>query len=237
MKKIKKYNQIIKEDRVGFDDIDDAYEENAPTNDDKYAPLPENEDGFYYGADEEDEYLPWEGEELPKNKMEDYYSSASKGLKDDERKALELENGKDRYPTEDDEDDDDEDDDEFDEYEEEGDISKDRKEFSFDDDDRDAMDHLASTIRNMISNLGISEFYVNSEAFDLSVQFILNKTERFTKVMKIMGLLRKLQTDILIQYDSEVDLWETKEGEPMLTIDFYYNPSTKGTYDFEELVF
>lgn len=99
------------------------------------------------------------------------------------------------------------------------------------------MEHLASTIRSMISNLKISNFYVDTDNFDVSIQFILNRKERMSHVMKIMGIMKKLQTDILIQYEAEIDLWESKEREPLLTINFFYNEDVKGYYDDTEIPF
>ncbi len=97
-------------------------------------------------------------------------------------------------------------------------------------DESDELEHLASLIRQMIRLSGIEDFYVYTKKFDVSIQFVLNKRERFSKMMKILGLLKKLSTDTLIQYDSELDLWETKKGEPLLTVDFYYDSNKKGSY-------
>lgn len=108
---------------------------------------------------------------------------------------------------------------------------------NFGESDDDVMQHLASTIRNMIQNIKPGEFYVDYENYDISIQFILNKTERFNSIMKIMGILKKLQTDILIQYDADVDLWESKEGEPLLTVNFYYDSNVSGTYNDDDVVF
>lgn len=94
----------------------------------------------------------------------------------------------------------------------------------------DGIEHLASLIRQMIRLSKIDDFYVFTNEDDISIQFVLNKTERFTSMMKILGLLKKIGTDTLIQYDSDVDLWETKDGRPLLTVDFYYDSNKKGSY-------
>jgi hypothetical protein len=97
-------------------------------------------------------------------------------------------------------------------------------------DSDDVLEHLASLIRQMIKMSNIENFYVTTDEYDISIQFVLNKTERFNKLMKIMGLLKKLTTDTLIQYESQLELWETKEGLPLLTIDFYYDDKKIGTF-------
>lgn len=103
--------------------------------------------------------------------------------------------------------------------------------------DDDVLEHLASLIRQMIKMSNIEDFYVTTDDYDISIQFVLNKTERFNKLMKIMGLLKKLTTDTLIQYESQLELWETKEGQPLLTIDFYYDSKKSGTFKNDELPF
>jgi hypothetical protein len=130
----------------------------------------------------------------------------------------------------------------FDDEEDQSPIGSDDEDDDFEDDEEDAsesevMGHLASTIRNMIANIKVGEFYVDWDGSDISIQFVLNKKERLQSIMKILGVLKKLQTDILIQYDAEVDLWETKEREPLFTVNFYYDAGVKGTYDDEEVPF
>ena len=104
-------------------------------------------------------------------------------------------------------------------------------------DDDDALEHLASLIRQMIKLAGIDNYYVYTKKYDISIQFVLNKRERFSKMMKILGLLKKLSTDTLIQYESELDLWETKNDEPLLTVDFYYDSKKSGTYKKDDVPF
>jgi len=101
----------------------------------------------------------------------------------------------------------------------------------------DVLEHLASLIRQMIKLANIENYYVTTDGYDLSIQFVLNKTERFNKLMKIMGLLKKLTTDTLIQYESEMDLWETKEGHPLLTVDFYYDSKKSGSFKKDDVPF
>ena len=56
-------------------------------------------------------------------------------------------------------------------------------------------------------------------------------------MMKIMSMIKKIKTEVLIQYDSEMDLWETKKGLPLLTFDFYYNPDVKGKFKKDDVPF
>ena len=126
-------------------------------------------------------------------------------------------------------------------YDDENDYDdEDEEDYDYRDDDPrsdDVLEHLASLIRQMIRMANIEDYYVTTDGYDLSIQFILNKTERFAKLMKIMGLLKKLTTDTLIQYESELDLWETKEGHPLLTVDFYYDSKKGGTFKKDDVPF
>lgn len=120
------------------------------------------------------------------------------------------------------------------EIEDEDDEEENDKGWNLLDDDsekEDGIEHLASLIRQMIRLSKIDDFYVFTNEDDISIQFVLNKTERFASMMKILGLLKKIGTDTLIQYNSDVDLWETKDGRPLLTVDFYYDSKKKGSYE------
>lgn len=92
----------------------------------------------------------------------------------------------------------------------------------------DELNQMASMIHGMIGDAGFQNFYVSNKGFNISVQFVLKRKERFSNLMKLVGLIKRLKTDVLIQYDAELDLWETKKGDPLLTFDFYYNEETKG---------
>jgi hypothetical protein len=164
--KLKQYKDLLNEDRVGFDDIDQPYDDET------------GDSGSFYYGDDEDKYY------------------------DQEEEDDEEENDEDVSP-----------------------------------EDADILEHLASLIRQMIKNTNIDNYYVSVDNYNLSIQFVLNKKERFSNLMKILGLLKKLNTDTLIQYDSELDLWETKDGNPLLTVDFYYDSKKPGAYKKEDVPF
>jgi len=119
------------------------------------------------------------------------------------------------YYSFDDDDNDDDDDEEEEEYVEE---------------DEEDLGGVAALAHRMLEESGLENFYVSNKGNNISIQFVLNKKEKFSKLTKILGLIKKLSSDILIQYDSEMDLWETKREDPLLTFDFYYNKDTKGKF-------
>lgn len=102
--------------------------------------------------------------------------------------------------------------------------------------DDDVVETLLSTLRKMIKNSNIENFYVYVDGDGcINIQFVLNKKERYSSIIKIMNLLKKFESDILIQYDSEFDLWESKEGDPIITAKFYYDEDVSNpTFEEEE---
>lgn len=110
----------------------------------------------------------------------------------------------------------------------------DKEDIKYDD---DFLGDTATMVHNIIEKSVINNFYVSNNKDNISVQFVLNTSERFSNMMKIMSMIKKIKTEVLIQYDSEMDLWETKKGLPLLTFDFYYNPDVKGKFKKDDVTF
>jgi len=103
-----------------------------------------------------------------------------------------------------------------------------------DDEMKAAFEHLASTIRNMIKNIGVGNFTVSVHDKDFVIEFILEQNRKFSKFSSIIGLMKKIHKDILVSYEPAVDLWYTKDKKPLLTIDFYYKEGGKGKYTYSD---
>jgi len=105
----------------------------------------------------------------------------------------------------------------------------------------DMIEHLLSTLRKMIRNSSFGEksyIFRDSEDGAITLQFILNKTEKMGNIMKVLNFIKKVESDILIQYNSEFELWETKQGDPLFTIKFFYDEEVEPElYDDTELPF
>jgi hypothetical protein len=93
---------------------------------------------------------------------------------------------------------------------------------SEDDEMKAAFEHLASTIRQMIRNAGIKNYTVSVHDKDFVMEFVMEQNKKFSTFMTLIGLMKKVHQDILIQYEPAIDLWYTKDKKPLLTIDFYY---------------
>jgi hypothetical protein len=180
--KIKQYSDLLKE-RIGFDHIDEPYDESDENTSDNKS----FGDPLYFGEDEESMYVNEEEEE----------------------------NGGEEEESQRDEEDD----------------------IDMSEDDIDILENLASLIRQLIKAANIENYYVFTKNYNISIQFVLNKRERFRTIMKVLGLLKKLNTDTLIEYTSELDLWETKDGSPLLTVDFYYDSKKSGNYKKDDIAF
>lgn len=104
-----------------------------------------------------------------------------------------------------------------------------------DDELKAAFEHLASTIRQMIRNAGVKNCTVTVHDKDFVMEFILEQNQKFSSFMSIIGLMKKIHQDILIQYEPAVDLWYTKDKKPLLTIDFYYKEGgSKKNFDWSD---
>jgi hypothetical protein len=93
------------------------------------------------------------------------------------------------------------------------------------------MQHLLYLIRSLFKNVGI-EADVDSEGLNISIYVVLNKREKMKNILSVFDLAKKLKNDILLQYESEFELWETKDGRPILTFNFTYKDEL--VYDGEE---
>lgn len=92
-----------------------------------------------------------------------------------------------------------------------------------DDINDDDMSHLLYLLRSMFNNSGIENVYVENKKMDISISVEMRRRERLRDIMKVFEVANKLKKDILAQYDSEFEMWETKDGRPMLVFNFYYD--------------
>lgn len=83
------------------------------------------------------------------------------------------------------------------------------------------MEHLLYLLRQLFKSSGV-DVIIESKGLDITIYSILNKRQKMSSILKVFNVVKKLKSDILPQYDSEFELWETKTGEPMLTFNFMY---------------
>ena len=98
-----------------------------------------------------------------------------------------------------------------------------------DDAQGDDMEHLLYLLRTFLKDSGINNVSLKNSDSSIKLEIVLKTKERLADVIKTFAVLKKLSNDIMADYDAEFDIWETKQGDPLLIID-YYSPE----YDDDE---
>ena len=93
----------------------------------------------------------------------------------------------------------------------------------------DDMEHLLYLLRTFLKDSGIKNVSLKNSDSSIKLEIVLKTKERLADVIKTFSVLKKLSNDIMADYDAEFDIWETKQGDPLLIID-YYSPE----YDDDE---
>jgi hypothetical protein len=113
----------------------------------------------------------------------------------------------------------------------------DSKEDEYDEDEYDEdginsndIQHLNYLLRTMFKNSGIDDVQIENKKLDISIACIMTRKESMRAVIKVFEVAKKLKKDILAQYDSEFEMWETKDGRPMLIFNFYYGEGLNNDY-------
>ena len=104
--------------------------------------------------------------------------------------------------------------DDIDEYDYKDDYSRNEN-----DDDDDDMSHLCYLLRSMFSNINI-DVDVDNSGLDLSIIAQFSRKESLSDIVKVFEVVKKIKKDILAQYSSYYEMWETKTGTPMITFEF-----------------
>lgn len=91
-----------------------------------------------------------------------------------------------------------------------------------DDIEDDDMQHLSYLLRTMFRNSGFDQIDIETSGLDITIHCYLRKRERLKDIIKAFEVANKLKNDILAQYDSEFEMWETTEKQPILVFFFTY---------------
>jgi len=105
-------------------------------------------------------------------------------------------------------------------YEDDYDYSRDDEYKGEDEDDSDDdMSHLCYLLRSMFNNSNI-DVNVENSGLDLSITAQFSRRESLSDIVKVFEIVKKIKKDILAQYSSSYEMWETKSGSPMITFEF-----------------
>ena len=81
--------------------------------------------------------------------------------------------------------------------------------------------HLLYLLRTFLKDSGINNVSLKNSDSSIKLEIVLKTKERLTDVIKTFAVLKKLSNDIMADYDAEFDIWETKQGDPLLIVDYY----------------
>lgn len=84
------------------------------------------------------------------------------------------------------------------------------------------MGELAYWIRQMFKANKI-ESTIETENYDLIAYIFLSKREKMSNLLNIFEVIDKIKKDLLTTYSAEVELYENKEGYPVLKFTFSYD--------------
>jgi hypothetical protein len=93
----------------------------------------------------------------------------------------------------------------------------------------DDMEHLLYLLRTFLKDSGINNVSLKNSDSSIKLEIVLKTKEKLADVIKTFAVLKKLSNDIMADYDAEFDIWETKQRDPLLIVD-YYSPE----YDDDE---
>lgn len=87
------------------------------------------------------------------------------------------------------------------------------------DDSDDDMSHLCYLLRSMFNNSNV-DVNVENSGLDLSITAQFARRESLSDIVKVFEIVKKIKKDVLAQYSSSYEIWETKTGTPMITFEF-----------------
>jgi hypothetical protein len=104
------------------------------------------------------------------------------------------------------------------------------------DENTDDIDNLKYLLRKMITQAGIKNCEVTNTGMTLKVQIIpttygmIDHFYKLDEVINIYEVMKKIDKDVLVDFDIECDIWETKKVEPLFIFNFY----SSDEYDDDE---
>jgi hypothetical protein len=100
------------------------------------------------------------------------------------------------------------------------------------------LENIGAIIRKMGRSQNFGRMDVSIEDDNILLEIVLKKEEAFSKVNQMLEFIDKIKKDILVGFKVDMDLWETKKGEPIFTFEFYYSISgSNQEYNNDEIPF
>jgi len=94
--------------------------------------------------------------------------------------------------------------------------------YEYDDSEQDDdVEHLLYLLRQMFRNSGVQDVRVTAKSNEeILIECYMEKRDSLRNVIKVFEVANKLKRDVLSQYDSEFQMWESKVGGGILTFGF-----------------
>jgi hypothetical protein len=98
-----------------------------------------------------------------------------------------------------------------------------------DNDKEQDIEHLKYLLRQMLTKAGIKNSTITNNGLNLKIQIIppsygmIDYFYKLDDIIHIYETIKKFDKDILVDFDLECDIWETKKIEPLLIFNFYSN--------------
>ena len=95
------------------------------------------------------------------------------------------------------------------------------------DDQEQNIEHLKYLLRQMLTKAGIKNSTITNNGLNLKIQIIptsygmVNYFYKLDDIIHIYETIKKFDKDILVDFDLECDIWETKKIEPLFIFNFY----------------
>lgn len=90
-------------------------------------------------------------------------------------------------------------------------------------DNNDGMEHIMYLLRVTLRNRLVQDFTIDYSGYDICISVVCNESERLKDIITIFDTLEHLKTDIIPQYDSEFDIFQSRRDDTVLDFNFYYN--------------
>ena len=94
-------------------------------------------------------------------------------------------------------------------------------------DRNDNIEHLLYLLRQLLSKAGIKNINITNKGLNLKIEVIppthgvVDYFYKLDDVITIYETINKINKDVLVDYDLECDIWETKKIEPLFIFNFY----------------
>lgn len=93
--------------------------------------------------------------------------------------------------------------------------------------DQESMDELLDLLKQLLERSGIEDFYIFNDGLHIHFQIIFKDEEKIDYISQVLSSVEKIEKETLTQYESEIEMWKSKENESVLEVSFYYEPNKK----------